>query len=196
MAYVSHVLPPCLTGSYLPEVRSVPPRLRRVGSSTATAHWRDPLRGRWPRLRAMRRGEWRPLQSSSPLKRKEGERPSSSFPILAHLPLLLLVPLVIRRFFFCILVVFGVVFPPTGNRTSMASSGARMGSGVSNADIRKLRRGQFLGTAEVVAAHAPDLEEISSTPKEGEFVVFATHLEWGLGLPTSPFFQEFLRFYG
>ena len=53
-----------------------------------------------------------------------------------------------------------------------------------------------MGTAEEVGARAPDLEEISSNPKEDEFVVFATHLERGLGLPASPFFQEFLRFYG
>ena len=62
--------------------------------------------------------------------------------------------------------------------------------------VKKLRRGRFLGRIEDVGARAPDSEEISPAPKKGEFVVFAAHLERGLGLPASPFFAEFLRFYG
>ena len=78
----------------------------------------------------------------------------------------------------------------------MASTGAWMGSGVDDRDIRKLRRGRFLGRTDDVGARAPDPEEISPKPKKGEFVVFSAHLERGLGLPVSPFFLEFLRFYG
>ena len=78
----------------------------------------------------------------------------------------------------------------------MPSSGAWMGSDMSDSDIRRLHRGQFLGLAEEVGARAPSLDEISPSPKEGEFVMFSAHLERGLGLPASPFFQEFLRFYG
>ena len=78
----------------------------------------------------------------------------------------------------------------------MASSGAWMGSDVESSDIRKLRRGRFLGLTEEVRARAPSSDEISPNPEEGEFVVFSTHLERGLGLPASPFLQEFLRLYG
>ena len=95
-----------------------------------------------------------------------------------------------------ILVVLAFVSSPTGNRSSMASSGTWMGSGLDDQDIRKLRRGRFLGRTDDVGARAPDSKEISPKPKKGEFVVFLTHLERGLGLPASPFFQEFLRFYG
>ena len=77
----------------------------------------------------------------------------------------------------CVLIISGVVSPPTGNRTSMASSGAWMGSGASDSDIRKLCRGQFLGLTEEVGARAPSPDEISPSPKEGEFVVFSAHLE-------------------
>ena len=71
-----------------------------------------------------------------------------------------------------------------------------MGSNVDDAKIRRLRRGRFLGSIEEVGARAPSPDEISPDPEEGEFVVFSSHLERGLGLQTSPFFQEFLRFYG
>ena len=47
-----------------------------------------------------------------------------------------------------------------------------------------------------MGARAPNSEEILPAPRKGEFVVFAAHLERGLGLPASPFFVEFLRFYG
>ena len=63
-------------------------------------------------------------------------------------------------------------------------------------DIRRLCRGRFMGRTDDVGARAPAPEEISPKPRQGEFVVFSTHLERGLGLPASPFFSEFLRFYG
>ena len=53
-----------------------------------------------------------------------------------------------------------------------------------------------MGKTDNVGARAPDLEEVSPKPEKGEFVVFNAHWERGLGLPASPFFLEFLRFYG
>ena len=70
----------------------------------------------------------------------------------------------------------------------MASTGAWMGSTVGDADIRKLRKGNFLGKEDEVGARAPDPEEILPNHEKGEVVVFNAHLERGLALPVSPFF--------
>ena len=49
---------------------------------------------------------------------------------------------------------------------------------------------------EEVATRAPGADEVSPDPAAGEVVVFSSHLARGLGLPVSPFFQQFLSFYG
>ena len=78
----------------------------------------------------------------------------------------------------------------------MASTDAWMGSTIDDFDIRRLRRGRFLGKTDDVGARAPDPAEISPKPEKGEFVVFSAHFERGLALPVSSLFSEFLRFYG
>ena len=39
-------------------------------------------------------------------------------------------------------------------------------------------------------------KEIEPQPRRGEFIVFLSHFQRGLGLPVSDFFAEFLRRYG
>ena len=76
-----------------------------------------------------------------------------------------------------ILAILASFSSPTGNRASMASSGAWMVSGVDTSAVKKLRRGRFLGRIEDMGARAPNSEEISPAPRKGELVVFAVHLE-------------------
>ena len=71
-----------------------------------------------------------------------------------------------------------------------------MGSSADDALIWKHHRNRFLGITGDVGTRIPPAGEISPNPERGEFVVFGAHLERGLGLPASPFFQEFLHFYG
>ena len=78
----------------------------------------------------------------------------------------------------------------------MASTGTWMGSTIGDANIRRLRKGNFLGKEDEVGARVPDPEEVAPDPKEGEVVVFDAHMERGLALPVSPFFAQFLPFFG
>ena len=41
----------------------------------------------------------------------------------------------------------------------------------------------------------PPKTEVAQSPKDGEFIVFTSQLERGLGLPTSKFFWRFLSYY-
>ena len=71
-----------------------------------------------------------------------------------------------------------------------------MGSSVDGAELGRVHRRGFLGLKEEVGTRAPDRDEISPDPRADEVVVFSSHLARVLGLPASPFFQQFLAFYG
>ena len=91
VAYVSHVPTSCRVGGSLPEVRGASSRLRRAGSSVATARLRDPLRKVW-RVCAPRGVMCGGGFAGFCFKRgKRRERPGLPFPILAPSPPLLFV---------------------------------------------------------------------------------------------------------
>ena len=71
-----------------------------------------------------------------------------------------------------------------------------MGSSVTGAELRRLRRDMVIGLKEEVGTRAPGDDEISPSPTADEFVAFSSHLVRGLALPASPFLREFLDFYG
>ena len=71
-----------------------------------------------------------------------------------------------------------------------------MGSTVDGAELGRLRPREFLGLKEEVGTPFPGPDEILPDPRTGEVVVFSAHLTRGLGLTVSPFFQQFLSFYG
>ena len=96
----------------------------------------------------------------------------------------------------CMFVLAGVAPSPTGNRTSMANSGAWMGSYVDGGELGRLRGRRYLGLKEEVGTRAPGTAEVSPDPGADEFVVFSSHLARGLALPASPILQQFLSFYG
>ncbi|KAE8793868.1 hypothetical protein D1007_31457 [Hordeum vulgare] len=75
------------------------------------------------------------------------------------------------------------------------TSGAWLGSEVSDEHIKALRHRRMLPPASLVTEWVPGAEA-APTPYEGEIVVFDEHFYRGFGLPTSPFFFNFLTFFG
>ncbi|KAI4981931.1 hypothetical protein ZWY2020_022423 [Hordeum vulgare] len=53
----------------------------------------------------------------------------------------------------------------------------------------------MLPPASQVSVRIPGVET-APTPEEGEIVVFDEHFYWGFGLPASPFFSDWLNFFG
>ena len=49
----------------------------------------------------------------------------------------------------------------------MKSTGAWMGSTIGEANIQRLRKGNFLGKEDEVGARVPDPEEVAPDPQEG-----------------------------
>ncbi|KAE8798944.1 hypothetical protein D1007_25787 [Hordeum vulgare] len=74
------------------------------------------------------------------------------------------------------------------------SQGAWLGSEICEGCIKALRHRRMLPPASQVLVWIPGTET-APTPKEGEIVVFE-HLYRGFGLPASPFFSDWLNFFG
>ncbi|KAK1649187.1 hypothetical protein QYE76_066992 [Lolium multiflorum] len=72
-------------------------------------------------------------------------------------------------------------------------SGSWRGSYMREDDIRRLVRLRRIPAG--VVTRVPG-DEIEPRPEPGECVDFGAHLDRGLGLPASPFFREFLDFFG
>ena len=186
MAYVSHVPTSCLTGS------SQPPRSeeRLLGFIVRDLLWRPLLDGIFCGGNGRDRAPSGAVGGGSFAmcsfkRRKEGERPRLPFPIPAppcqtsSCVLHLLLPL-------CFFIFAGADHLSTGNRASMASSGAWMGSCVNGAELGRLHPRRFPGSKEEVGVRAPGPDEISPDPREKEFVVFSSHLARGWGCRQAP----------
>ncbi|KAE8783821.1 hypothetical protein D1007_42651 [Hordeum vulgare] len=79
--------------------------------------------------------------------------------------------------------------------TKTSLQGAWLGSEVCEGHIKELRHHRLLPTASQVLVLIPDAET-APTPAAGEIVVFDEHFYRGFGLPASPFFSEWLHFFG
>ncbi|KAE8789473.1 hypothetical protein D1007_36364 [Hordeum vulgare] len=75
------------------------------------------------------------------------------------------------------------------------SQGAWLGSEVCEGHITVLRHHRLLPPTSQVLVRIPDTET-APTPAAGEIVVFIKHFYKGFGLPASPFFIEWLHFFG
>ncbi|KAE8817793.1 hypothetical protein D1007_04564 [Hordeum vulgare] len=75
------------------------------------------------------------------------------------------------------------------------SQGAWLGSEIWEGHIEALRHRRMLPPASQVLVQIPGAET-APTPTEGEIVVFDEHFYRGFGLPASPFFSEWLHFFG
>ena len=75
-------------------------------------------------------------------------------------------------------------------------SGTWDGSEVHEDHIEFLRRTRRLPGEDRVQVRLAPEGEISPAPREGERVIFRSHLMRGLGLPASGFFRSFLEFHG
>ena len=69
------------------------------------------------------------------------------------------------------------------------------GSIMDDEAVAQLRHNGLLGTEDDIAVRVPAGDEIRPAPRHGEAVVFVDHLERGLALPVSLFFQQFLEYF-
>ncbi|KAE8799638.1 hypothetical protein D1007_25020 [Hordeum vulgare] len=76
-----------------------------------------------------------------------------------------------------------------------SSQGAWLGSEICEGHIEVLRHGRLLPPASQVLVRIPGTEA-APTPVVGEIVIFDEHFYRGFGLPASPFFSEWLHFFG
>ncbi|KAE8780215.1 hypothetical protein D1007_46604 [Hordeum vulgare] len=75
------------------------------------------------------------------------------------------------------------------------SQGAWLGSEISQGHIEALREHQLLPPASQVLVPIPGTET-TPRPEEEEIIVFDEHFYRGFGIPTSPFFSEWIHFFG
>ena len=66
---------------------------------------------------------------------------------------------------------------------------------VSKCTTSQLKSFESVGLLVKNQYRAPSSTEVASSPQDGEFILFASQLERGLGLPTSKFFRRFLAYY-
>ncbi|KAE8797044.1 hypothetical protein D1007_27830 [Hordeum vulgare] len=76
-----------------------------------------------------------------------------------------------------------------------SSHGAWLGSVICDGRIDALRHHRMLPRVSQVSVRIPGAET-APTSEEGEIVVFDEHFYWGFGLPASPFFSNWLIFFG
>ncbi|KAI4981345.1 hypothetical protein ZWY2020_021830 [Hordeum vulgare] len=76
-----------------------------------------------------------------------------------------------------------------------SSQGAWLGSEICEGHIMALRHHRLLPPASQVLVRIPGAET-APTPAAREIVVFDEHFYRGFGLPASPFFFEWLHFFG
>ncbi|KAE8782384.1 hypothetical protein D1007_44226 [Hordeum vulgare] len=77
----------------------------------------------------------------------------------------------------------------------VSSQGAWLGSEVCEGHIAALRHHWLLPPASQVLLRIP-IAKTAPTPAAGEIVVFDEHFYKGFGLPASPFFSEWIHFFG
>ncbi|KAE8801313.1 hypothetical protein D1007_23103 [Hordeum vulgare] len=75
------------------------------------------------------------------------------------------------------------------------SNRAWLGSEICDDHIEALRHRCMLPPASLVTVRIPEAEA-AHTPQEGEIVVFDKDFYWGIGLPATTFFSNFLTFFG
>ena len=171
MACVSHVLPPGRDDGALPDVRGTSLRSSTdgilCGNCLFVGSPADGAAGPHPTWRNGRSGSACPALKGEREGTAEATVPHSCFVFFAGSCTLRLLPISSL-----VLAAFAFASPTTGNRSSMASTGAWMGSTIDGVFLRKLRRNGFLGVTGDVEARAPPAGEISPKPKKGEFVVF------------------------
>ncbi|KAE8789472.1 hypothetical protein D1007_36363 [Hordeum vulgare] len=76
-----------------------------------------------------------------------------------------------------------------------SSHGAWLGSEICEGRIEALRHRRMLSPASQVSMRIPGAET-APTLEEGEIVVFDEHFYRGFGLLASPFFSDWLNFFG
>ncbi|KAE8766695.1 hypothetical protein D1007_62041 [Hordeum vulgare] len=76
-----------------------------------------------------------------------------------------------------------------------SSQEAWLGSEICEGPIEALRHRRMLPPTSQVLVWIPG-PETAPTPEEGEIVVFDEHFYRGFGLPASPFFSDWLNFFG